>query len=71
MFLIDNNLSVKLPYWLKEDFPGMAHVDEYDLYESSDRDIWEFAHSHELNILTKDKDFKYLEQVLGFPPKVV
>jgi hypothetical protein len=41
--LFDENLSRKLVVRLAELYPESAHVVDFDLIESPDRDIWEFA----------------------------
>jgi predicted nuclease of predicted toxin-antitoxin system len=53
MFLIDNNLSNKLILKLEAVFPGIQHVEHYDLDESDDLAVWDFARSNALHILTK------------------
>lgn len=71
MFMINNNLSPKLAYRLRDLFPGIEHVQDFDLEASDDLAIWRFAQTKGLHIITKDKDFNNLLLLNGFPPKVV
>jgi predicted nuclease of predicted toxin-antitoxin system len=41
--LFDENLSRRLVVPLAELYPESAHVVEFELLNSSDREIWEFA----------------------------
>ncbi len=41
------------------------------LKQRPDREIWEFARSNKLAILTGDADFQDLAVSLGHPPKVI
>jgi predicted nuclease of predicted toxin-antitoxin system len=71
MFLIDQNLSPSLVWRLKSHFEGLKHVRDLGLSASSDLDIWEFAKSKSMSILTKDNDFRQILGYKGFPPKVI
>lgn len=42
-----------------------------NLDESSDYDVWEFAHINNYTIVTKDCDFNDLVIFRGMPPKVI
>jgi predicted nuclease of predicted toxin-antitoxin system len=55
--LFDENPSRKLVAWLSEQYPGSAHVAEFDLLETPDRDIWDFALKGDFVIVTTDADF--------------
>lgn len=37
----------------------------------SDHAIWKFAKAHDYHILTFDEDFTEIQNLFGFPPKVV
>ena len=71
MFLIDNNLSYKLAPSLRSLFPGILHVAEVSLDEEDDLPIWKYAAHHNLHILTKDADFNDIQNLNGYPPKIV
>ena len=65
------NLSRKLVVRLAELYPESAHVVEFDLLESPDREIWEFAKTRDFFIVSTDSDFYELATTIGPPPKVV
>ena len=69
--LFDENLSRKLVVRLAELYPDSAHVVEFDLLESPDREIWELAKVRGFVIVTTDSDFYELATTIGPPPKVV
>lgn len=67
--LFDANLSPHLAKRLMNEYPGSAHVLDFDL--PSDRAIWDHAASLGYVIGSKDTDFYNLSMVHGAPPKVV
>ena len=67
----DENLSRRLVVRLAELYPDSAHVVEFDLLESPDREIWEFSKASDFVIVTTDSDFYGLAITIGPPPKVV
>ena len=69
--LFDENLSRKLVVRLAELYPESAHVVEFDLLESPDREIWEFAKANAVIIAITDSEFYELATTIGPPPKVV
>jgi predicted nuclease of predicted toxin-antitoxin system len=69
--LFDENLSRKLVVRLAELYPESAHVAEFGLLESPDREIWEFAKAGNFVIVSTDADFYALATTIGPPPKVV
>jgi len=69
--LIDHNLSHRLVARLADAFPDSMHVRHIGLERSGDIEIWEFARSNHLVIVSKDADFHQLSFTLGHPPKVV
>ena len=69
--LFDENLSRKLVVRLAELYRDSAHVVEFDLLESPDRGIWEFAKIENFMIVSTDSDFYELATTIGPPPKVV
>jgi predicted nuclease of predicted toxin-antitoxin system len=71
MFLIDNNLSPKLGKHVVRELPGCLHVFDVNLHHADDKEVYQYAKSSGLHIMTKDSDFLSLVNYLGFPPKVV
>ena len=69
--LFDENLSRKLISRLSDLYPDSEHVVPAGLESLSDREIWAYADSRGLVIVTKDWDFVQLSSLLGHPPKVV
>ncbi|SPE41440.1 conserved hypothetical protein [Candidatus Sulfopaludibacter sp. SbA3] len=55
--LFDQNLSRKLVVRLAESYPESAHVVEFDLFASPDREIWELAKAGDFVIVSTDSDF--------------
>ncbi len=69
--LFDENLSPKLVGRLAHDFPGCAHVTGIHLRAAEDAQIWDFARTQDLVIVSKDTDFRERSYVEGFPPKII
>jgi len=69
--LLDENLSPRLVTRLAALFPGIAHVRDLGLRQSSDAAIWECARTVNATIVTADADFVDLANRFGNPPKVV
>ena len=69
--LFDENLSRKLVVRLAQLYPESAHVAEFGLLESPDRESWEFAKAGNFVIVSTDADFYALATTIGPPPKVV
>ena len=69
--LFDENLSRKLVIRLAELYPESAHLVEFGLLASPDRDIWEYAKAKDFVIVSTDSDFYELATTIGPPPKVV
>lgn len=66
-FLIDANLPYRFSLWSGEDFQHMRDVGE----TWTDSQIWQYARSHQLIIVTKDTDFSDRVMVSNPPPRVV
>jgi len=71
MILVDDNLSYRIASVLKDSFNGIIHVSNAGLDGVDDSLIWEYATNNKLHILTKDRDFNDIQQVKGFPPKII
>jgi predicted nuclease of predicted toxin-antitoxin system len=69
--LFDQNLSPRLIERLADIFPGANHVSLCGLERATDDEVWWFAHTNKLTIVTKDADFGDLGVIRGFPPKVI
>lgn len=70
--LLDANLSWRLTVKLKSHFEDCLHVDRIGLNTPvSDGEIWDYALSNQLIIVTNDDDFLNFANVKGFPPKVI
>jgi predicted nuclease of predicted toxin-antitoxin system len=70
-FVVDQMLPVRLATQLKAVFPGTVHVKDVGLEGRSDSEIAKFADSHNLAVLTKDRDFERIMEATGAPRKVV
>lgn len=73
MLLLDEHVSRRLVPRLEPLFPGIQSVELVAELgpAATDRAIWQYAKSHGLAIVTKDKDFVDLMARWGHPPKVV
>lgn len=69
--LFDNNLSVRLVKLFSDCFPGSVHVAGIGMQSADDMEIWNYAKKQNLTIVTKDKDFYYLNSAFGSPPKLI
>lgn len=69
--LFDHNLAAQLVELLADRYPGSTHTGTAGLSSAQDQEVWDFARTHGLAILTKDSDFHHLSLVRGFPPKVI
>ena len=79
--LFDENLPPGLVHDLADVFPGSTHVRDVGLQAASDDRIWTQAATDDriwtqaatsnLQIVTKDDDFRQRSFLHGFPPKVV
>jgi predicted nuclease of predicted toxin-antitoxin system len=69
--LFDQNLSHRLLTELGDLFPGSLHVRLLGLAEADDIQIWNYAKSHNLVIVTQDSDYADWNKLRGAPPKIV
>jgi len=70
MIIIDNMLSYKLKRVLSN-ISVTNHVSDFGLENSYDADIWKYAKENRYSIFTKDSDFIDLQNMRGFPPKII
>lgn len=69
--LLDQNISFRLPKRLKDLDITCMHVKDVDLTDSNDLEIWNYAKSNDLAIVTFDSDFRDLGLMKGTPPKII
>ena len=70
--LLDQNLSPKLIRKLADVLPGLESVYDHDLVDASDPFIFDWARKMEFSaVISTDRDFVYLSERLGAPPKVI
>lgn len=69
--LFDANISYKIKYLLKEDFPNSFHITDFYRTAVADRYIWDIAKEKDLIIVSYDEDFFDLQTLKGFPPKII
>ena len=70
--LLDANISWRLADKLQIHFDDCLHADHIGLaIPAKDKEIWDYALTNNLIIVTNDDDFLNLANVKGFPPKVV
>jgi predicted nuclease of predicted toxin-antitoxin system len=69
--LFDQNLSFKLCQVIADLFPESNHVRLLGLSAASDRDVWDYAKTHDFTIVSQDADFAEMTALLGSPPKVI
>jgi len=70
--LSDANISWRLSPKLKLHFGDCFHVDYIELkVPASDNEIWDYALTNQLIIVTNDEDFIDLLNLRGYPPKII
>jgi len=69
--LFDQNLSPSLVRLLSDIYPNCSHVQDLDMDESSDTEVWNYAAEHGYTIVSKDADFHQRSLLLGAPPGVI
>lgn len=69
---IDAQLSPLIAKWITERFAiDAVPVRDLGLSEASDKEIYNRAKSENVVVITKDIDFKILQDKLGPPPKII
>lgn len=66
-YLIDANLPSKIKVWQSEEFEFVTDIND----EWSDSEIWDYAKSHNLIIVTKDADFSHRIISVNPPPQII
>jgi len=69
--LFDQNISFRVANQLKTVFPGCAQVNDLQLLNKTDREIWNFAKKESYSIVTFDADYYDMATLYGPPPKIV
>jgi predicted nuclease of predicted toxin-antitoxin system len=69
--LFDQNLSFKLCPAIADLFPESNHAGLLGLSEAGDREVWDYAKTHNFTIVSQDADFAEMAALLGPPPKVI
>jgi predicted nuclease of predicted toxin-antitoxin system len=71
-FLVDANISWRIVKMISDTYPGSIHVNQIRKSPPmTDGEIWEYAKTNGLIIITNDDDFYKLSVLLGYPPKVI
>lgn len=69
---IDAQLSPLIAKWIIEKFATEAiPVRELGLREASDKEIYSKTKAEDVVVITKDIDFKILQDKFGLPPKII
>ncbi|MEO6219328.1 MAG: DUF5615 family PIN-like protein [Ginsengibacter sp.] len=66
-FIVDANLPFRIQKWQNNLFVHVVNINP--LWD--DDEIWDYAKTNNLIIITKDKDFRLKQIIKGFPPKLI
>lgn len=66
-FVVDVNLPLFFSLWNDENYIHQQNLDD----EAKDSQIWDYAKSNNLTIITKDNDFSFTILSQSPPPKVI
>jgi len=66
-YLIDVNLPSRFSLWSGAEFEHVININD----EMKDSEIWEYAKTNDLTIISKDTDFSDLMMINNPPPKVI
>lgn len=69
--LFDQNLSHRLIVGLQDLFPGALHVRQLGMAEADDLEIWNYAKTLNLVIVTQDSDYADWNKLRGAPPRII
>jgi predicted nuclease of predicted toxin-antitoxin system len=69
--LFDHNLSPRLVNRLADIFPDSNHVDNLEMAQADDSEVWVYAQNNGFTIATRDSDYNELIMLRDFPPKIV
>jgi len=68
---LDENLSPRLVALIRNLYPESRHVEDCELAEASDDEVWNYAAQKGYAIVSKDSDFSDRSALQGSPPKVI
>jgi Uncharacterized protein conserved in bacteria len=66
-FLVDANLPSKIKVWESPEFEFVNRINE----KWTDSEIWDYATSLNLTIITKDADFSHRMIIANPPPRII
>jgi len=69
--LLDQNISFRVAKHFKNSDLQIIHVNQVNLNNASDIDIWSYAQAEKSVIITFDADFYDLQLLKGYPPKII
>lgn len=69
--LFDENLAARLVGLLRTEYLGSVHVRDAIGPAATDEQIWEYARTSTMLIVSKDEDFQRFSVWRGFPPTVI
>ena len=69
--LLDENISFRLVSRLRDSFPGIKHISDFELNSIDDKVIFQFAKENDFAIVTFDEDYFTLSVLNSFPPKII
>jgi predicted nuclease of predicted toxin-antitoxin system len=69
--LLDENLSRRLVPFLLSDYPGSTQIALLGMEQADDREVWEYARTHDFAIVTRDSDYYDMSLIYGPPPKII
>lgn len=69
--LVDSQLPPALARHIDECGTACIHVRDVGLARALDQTIWDYARSHNLVIVSKDRDFRDIAILKGSPPQVI
>jgi predicted nuclease of predicted toxin-antitoxin system len=71
ILLVDSQLPPALAHHLRARGISSIHVRDLGLDSATDLEIWEYAKSHGMTIVSKDQDFNNFAMAKGTPPQVI
>lgn len=69
--LLDENLSRRMVPALQQRFPESTQVALVGLERTADASLWDYARQHGFVLVSKDDDFRDLQMLRGYPPKLI
>lgn len=69
--LLNENLSDRIIYQIRDLYPASEHIKTLSLIQSEDVMIWQYAKVNDFVIVSKDFDFHQRGILYGHPPKII